>query len=92
MTSVTFVAKGATGFPEGTVEVELDGEGTVRALLDRLAPTPARDLSAGARPANAVSSNLIVMHNGRYISPSKWEDQLLVSGDVVSVMPLVVGG
>lgn len=90
--SVTFVAKGAVGFAEGTVEVELDGESTLRALLDRLASTLAPNNSAGARPTNVAFSNLIVMHNGRYVSPSKWEDQPLVSGDVVSVMPLVVGG
>ena len=86
---VTVISRGITGLPPGTKDIELNAGDTVEDLLRVLFAGP-----AGARASTnaGIPTNLIVTHNETYTPVSRFGTQVLSGGDVVTIIPLVVGG
>ena len=72
--------------------IELDGGATVRDLVLKLGGRVGRSESVLLGAHELVDSDLVVLVNGRNIRTLDGIDTVLNEGDLVTFMPVIVGG
>ncbi len=89
MLRVKVKARGVTGLQDGSTELELPPGTTLEGLLDMVHPAKAV-LQEDTKQKSP--RNIIVMVNGAYVSAAEAPQKVLGTGDVVTLMPLILGG
>jgi molybdopterin converting factor small subunit len=77
--------------PRGEHSISLPSPTTVATLLDYLAGDP-ESHADGALILRIPPENLLIAVNGRLIQHQKGQQTPLASGDLVTIMPPVIGG
>lgn len=72
--------------------VELEGEPTVKELLDALASASPRFKEAAFEPSGALRDYVLLMVNRKRIDPEEDLSRVLAEGDELAVFPPLAGG